>query len=382
MVSADAQLSALIDEAEQALEKCTAAQQRLYDHLRQAESDPDPSPDADTDTDMDTDSDTDTEAEKFACDVDGCDYETESEHGLSIHKGRTHKDDADDADEDEDEEDDVQKEAKAAEDVEAEEDVDDAQEELDADDVDFQTFECDRCDYTSKSEKGVAIHAGQVHDDQTNELSEDIDEELGLVEGDGADDEPEEDPSFHECDACGKSFSSESSLESHRTQFHADDDTESDRTHDEDLLVEDLEDTSDLRHRSMRQQVRQADPDVGAEELAEKIGATVDVVDELQEEVDRIDAEARSASEPAAPRTDGGAAAVGQAQQPTFWDWSADPGPAERRCQGCGNHVQDDYVRVMAPEREASARVCPHCEELIRERDGTVREARSTRGNR
>lgn len=47
-------------------------------------------------------------------------------------------------------------------------------------------------------------------------------------------------------------------------------------------------------------------------------------------------------------------------------------------CQNCGEHVTRAYVRVFAPPEEETARVCPNCEDLIR--DGSdVRLARSTR---
>lgn len=47
-------------------------------------------------------------------------------------------------------------------------------------------------------------------------------------------------------------------------------------------------------------------------------------------------------------------------------------------CQNCGSFVTADYARVFAPDGMEEPRVCPHCEELIR--DGSdVRQARSTR---
>jgi hypothetical protein len=47
-------------------------------------------------------------------------------------------------------------------------------------------------------------------------------------------------------------------------------------------------------------------------------------------------------------------------------------------CQNCGSFVSRDYVRVFAPEGLEDARVCPRCEDAIRE-GASVREARSRR---
>ncbi|WP_336022412.1 DUF7563 family protein [Halobellus salinisoli] len=47
-------------------------------------------------------------------------------------------------------------------------------------------------------------------------------------------------------------------------------------------------------------------------------------------------------------------------------------------CQNCGSFVSRDYVRVFAPENVENARVCPHCEDMIRE-GAAVRDARSRR---
>jgi hypothetical protein len=47
-------------------------------------------------------------------------------------------------------------------------------------------------------------------------------------------------------------------------------------------------------------------------------------------------------------------------------------------CQNCGSFVTADYARVFAPDGLDAPRVCPNCEDLIR--DGAdVRRARSTR---
>ncbi|MFB6126487.1 MAG: hypothetical protein ABEJ79_04210 [Halolamina sp.] len=47
-------------------------------------------------------------------------------------------------------------------------------------------------------------------------------------------------------------------------------------------------------------------------------------------------------------------------------------------CQNCGSFVTESYVRVFAPEELDGPRVCPSCEDKVR--DGAdVREARSRR---
>lgn len=48
-------------------------------------------------------------------------------------------------------------------------------------------------------------------------------------------------------------------------------------------------------------------------------------------------------------------------------------------CQNCGTTVTDRYVRVFTPEGQDNPRVCPDCDDLVR--DGAdVRPARSPRG--
>ena len=47
-------------------------------------------------------------------------------------------------------------------------------------------------------------------------------------------------------------------------------------------------------------------------------------------------------------------------------------------CQNCGEFVTDAYARVFTPRGVENPRVCPECEDKIR--DGSeVREARSPR---
>jgi NAD-dependent SIR2 family protein deacetylase len=47
-------------------------------------------------------------------------------------------------------------------------------------------------------------------------------------------------------------------------------------------------------------------------------------------------------------------------------------------CQNCGSFVTEQYVRVFTPEGNEGPRVCPECEDKLR--DGAeIREARSKR---
>jgi hypothetical protein len=49
-------------------------------------------------------------------------------------------------------------------------------------------------------------------------------------------------------------------------------------------------------------------------------------------------------------------------------------------CQNCGSFVTEAYARVFTPPGEEDPRVCPDCEDKIR--DGAqIRKARSSRGN-
>lgn len=47
-------------------------------------------------------------------------------------------------------------------------------------------------------------------------------------------------------------------------------------------------------------------------------------------------------------------------------------------CNNCGSFVTVDYVRVFTPNEIENPRVCPHCENMVRDGSG-VREARSAR---
>lgn len=61
-------------------------------------------------------------------------------------------------------------------------------------------------------------------------------------------------------------------------------------------------------------------------------------------------------------------------------DYSAENAGNGTECQNCGHEVQKDFTRVFEPESEGGPRVCPYCTDLVRETDGTIREARSTAG--
>lgn len=47
-------------------------------------------------------------------------------------------------------------------------------------------------------------------------------------------------------------------------------------------------------------------------------------------------------------------------------------------CSNCEGFVTQQYVNVFAPTGETSVRVCPNCEDLVRDGSG-VRKARSKR---
>jgi len=47
-------------------------------------------------------------------------------------------------------------------------------------------------------------------------------------------------------------------------------------------------------------------------------------------------------------------------------------------CQNCGAFVTEQYVRVFTPTGNAGPRVCPYCEDKLRD-GATVRDARSSR---
>lgn len=55
------------------------------------------------------------------------------------------------------------------------------------------------------------------------------------------------------------------------------------------------------------------------------------------------------------------------------------PSETGRTCQNCGSHVTRQYARVFAPDEDAGPRVCPNCEDMVRDRDG-VRPKRNGGG--
>lgn len=99
------------------------------------------------------------------------------------------------------------------------------------------------------------------------------------------------------------------------------------------------------------------------------------VVDDAPAEDDEPDDDApdddRQPETPAAGTPDGGAVAIGSS--------TVDGGSVT--CRNCGSKVTKDYARVCTPdgEEEQGPRVCPNCPDMIRDGDGTIREARSAR---
>lgn len=328
MVSTEEPLEDLITEAEKALEQYTTAQKRLYERLRQA---PDVSTaadiEADTDVDTDADTDSDTDSTPTLHDFEGDLVEDVLSswdgvgaavgHRLWANDYKTVQDVAEATSED-------LQELESVGPTLAEKMLDYAHEHLAADqgDVAAEIFACDECDREFDTEVGRNIHYGHSHE-TSDQLSEDIDEELGLEDDGEADDEG----AFCACDDCGETFTSETGLSIHRGQVHDGDD----------------EDTST----PVREDV-----------ATDGSGAVA-----------------------TSPDAAGNSSTASPEEPVRFRDYGASTG-TDPYCQSCGNHVQKDYIEVMEPDSEPGARVCPHCEELIREGDGTIREARSTRGNR
>lgn len=48
------------------------------------------------------------------------------------------------------------------------------------------------------------------------------------------------------------------------------------------------------------------------------------------------------------------------------------------RCRNCESYVTEQYVKVFAPDGYDAVRVCPNCEDKMRDGNG-VREARAPR---
>lgn len=47
-------------------------------------------------------------------------------------------------------------------------------------------------------------------------------------------------------------------------------------------------------------------------------------------------------------------------------------------CQNCGSFVTEAYVRVFTPDHLDDPRVCPNCEDMVRD-GASVRKARAKR---
>jgi NAD-dependent SIR2 family protein deacetylase len=50
------------------------------------------------------------------------------------------------------------------------------------------------------------------------------------------------------------------------------------------------------------------------------------------------------------------------------------------RCSNCDEFVTENYVRVFAPSELETVRVCPYCEDIVRD-GAAVREAKAPRHN-
>ena len=137
------------------------------------------------------------------------------------------------------------------------------------------------------------------------------------------------------------------------------------RDYDQDLVVEDLDEVAEVRCRSLRQQVRAADEDVSDEQLAVQIGATIEVVQMLRSEVEAIGSRPDRAA-------DSGSDSLST---------STTSPETTLRCQNCGGHVSQSYADVFTPGDIKHPRVCPSCPDKIRERDGSIRDTRSSRSD-
>jgi len=49
------------------------------------------------------------------------------------------------------------------------------------------------------------------------------------------------------------------------------------------------------------------------------------------------------------------------------------------KCQHCEAHVTADYVRVFSANGQDDVRVCPNCEDRVRDKHGKPRQARADR---
>jgi ParB family chromosome partitioning protein len=234
-----------------------------------------------------------------------------------------------------------------------------------AEEVDYS---CPDCGAAFDSERGLSIHRGHNHKHGNGDPEEASDgERCGL-----------EDPPDASALGTSELTPAVRALDEDRDgSGHPDGIDEADtggedvleRDYDQDLVVEDLNQVSEVRGRSLRQQVRAADGDVSDEQLAVQIGATTEVVQVLRSEVEAIeDRRGRTAEN-------------GSASTPASTPESSPSSRGTLRCQNCGAHVSQSYADVFTPDDVEAPRVCPSCPDKIRERDGSVRDARSTKSN-
>jgi len=232
-------------------------------------------------------------------------------------------------------------------------------------------YPCPDCGATFDSERGRSIHRGHKHKHGDDSPEEDSDG--------AADDVSDQTPPDTSALGTGELTPAVRALDEDRDGAgHPDGvdgpDTGSEdtlaRDYDQDLVVEDLNEVSEVRGRSLRQQVRAADGDVSDEQLAVQIGATVEVVQVLRSEVEAIEG-----------RPDRGADSESASASPTSAPESSPSSGGPLRCQNCGAHVSRSYADVFTPEDVEQPRVCPCCPDKIREHDGSVRDARSSRSD-
>jgi transcriptional regulator with XRE-family HTH domain len=232
-------------------------------------------------------------------------------------------------------------------------------------------YPCPDCGATFDSERGRSIHRGHKHKHGDDSPEEDSDG--------AADDVTDQTPPHTNAHGTGELTPAVRALDEDRDGAgHPDGVDESDtgngdapeRDYDQDLVVEDLDEVGEVRGRSLRQQVRAADGDVSDEQLAVQTGATIEVVQVLRSEVEAIEG-----------RPDRGADSESASASPTSAPESSPSSGGPLRCQNCGAHVSRSYAAVFTPEDVEQPRVCPCCPDKIRERDGSVRDARSSRSN-
>jgi ParB family chromosome partitioning protein len=222
---------------------------------------------------------------------------------------------------------------------------------------------CPDCGATFDSERGLSIHRGHKHGNDDRDEDSDGDRR-GL----------DETPPHTSAIGTGELTPAVRALGEDRDGAGQPDgvdepDTGSgntlERDYDQDLVVEDLGEVSEARGRSLRQQVRAADGDVSDEQLAVQIGATIEVVQVLRSDVEAIGSRPDRAA-------DSGSDSLST---------STTSPETTLRCQNCGGHVSQSYADVFTPGDIKHPRVCPACPDKIRERDGSIRDTRSSRSD-